>query len=253
MSQEDQTPISGSPTTDVPVHESAEHQEQPWSPSEDHYQSLGAIFAVIEAEWDRCRPSDWLDPTKDGSNLRFTFLSHKPGDVPEAGEDEWFCQLVVVAENVPALMRLGFYWTPDLIVPDRGFIIPNDPDLRNNLASPGADWLHTRTYLLRRLQRDSYWLAKLDLHTRDEKLLHTFDPRTITREHTESCVAFDWEKNLVYSFDRSNPDSNVNHVFGHMALRGWWPWPKPDEESICDSFTISTWESPGRESSNGEG
>lgn len=193
-------------------------------------QPLDEHLAKVEAEWDQSQPSDWLDPIKDASNLAFTYLSHRPDGVPQDGEDEWLCQLVVVAQNIPRLMRRGFHWSSEDIVLDKGAMTFNDPDLRDSISSYSAGWLHTRTYYLRHLDTDTYWLARLILHTRKEELLHTFDPSIITKEHTQCCVALDWQQNLVYYFDRIDPDSSLNTIYDNMILDGWWPWPKEKEE-----------------------
>jgi hypothetical protein len=112
-------------------------------------------------------------------------------------------------------------------------------------------WLHTRTFFLRdysytdasghgdrdgRVETDKNrdkdnnddegeWFGRLKIYAQDTTTLARFRLDQLSLDTTWPCEGLNWDRQVVYSYERRKPSDAFNAIYDDMPLRGWWPWP----------------------------
>ncbi len=137
----------------------------------------------------------------------------------------WAAELSVLCRDVPRLMREGFFWSAENLVPEGCHMSD----------SVGEDWLedgykHGRLWsLVDTANGDTpLWMAQLDAFAPSLEVLVGLRVRDLAAENV--CLAEAWNPyhRRVYEFDYDRPDLCYNCIYEDTPLQGWWPWPKDD-------------------------
>ncbi|KAI1087011.1 hypothetical protein F5B19DRAFT_477110 [Rostrohypoxylon terebratum] len=133
--------------------------------------------------------------------------------------------MVVQCSRVTDLMYYqGFNWGISNVEQESGFVTECskdvlDPTLKNQ-------YTNTRQWLLKdKHDPNPAWAASIRVHGNLEALsnirLQDWTPKMI-----KIAEAVNPSGQLIYSFDRDQPQNAFNAICDHMPLEGWWPWPK---------------------------
>ena len=141
----------------------------------------------------------------------------------------WEAALVVKCPDVPRLMRDGFFWSADNIVPEEGFIRAAHPQSRALGYSHVRTWILTDKPESRNGHGTPKWVAYLEVAATAIQTLTGFRPQSLTRAHIWKANAWDVHGRAIYHYDSYAPAENYNCVYDDMPLRGWWPWPRRED------------------------
>ena len=195
--------------------------------------------AKIERYWEHKRPKDWRMTGK--SNLVFSFAP-KPSQTwnlrpfcrDHQVQPAWKASLWVWADNIPRLMRQGFYWSLVNISKAEGRV-----HLDTRVPSLKPMWKHTRVYVLRDISPNPQWSAELRVYGKKASTVIDFDLGWITMSTIQKVEGWNWNFCKVYHFE-SGSGPCFNTIYDRMPMGGWWPWPKaPDEEASVDGGSVS--------------
>ncbi|XXG96309.1 hypothetical protein Hte_002590 [Hypoxylon texense] len=162
------------------------------------------------------------------SSISFSF---RPDPMMDDEYQPWFGQLDVKCDDVPLLMREGFYCTTANIIQEEGFIDDITPDLYGS-GNPDNPCTITRFWFLRDLQQPPRWVACLQVHAPNDGTLSRFRFENCSSDMVLVAKAWSLSNKLIYYFDALNAQQCINSIYDYMPLKGWWPWPKEDEETI---------------------
>lgn len=187
--------------------------------------------AKIERYWDYKRPKDWLTTGK--SNLAFSFAPKpsrtwnlRPFCRGHQVQPAWQASLWGWVDNIPCLMRQGFYWSLVNISKAEGRI-----HLDTRVPSLKPVWKHTRVYVLRDIGPNPQWSAELLVYGKKASTVIDFDLGWITMSTIQKVEGWNWNFSKIYHF-QSGSGPCFNTIYDRMPMGGWWPWPKaPDEEA----------------------
>ncbi len=186
------------------------------------------------------RSYDWEASSSDPKRGRVSLWMrpHHPSKSPTP----WFADLAVSCRDLARLMREGFFWSPDSIVPEEGYTLP---DTVPHMASKG--FKAARVWrLIDRQQRAGeatpLWIGWLTVDFRDLALLSTFRIQDLSVDMISMASARNAKGKVVYDFSRYVPERCVNYIYDDMPLRGWWPYPRLDDDQTA----------PGKNEEDGE-
>lgn len=136
----------------------------------------------------------------------------------------WVGVIRVFTDNLPQVMREGFFWTPEDIREEENYIVTREQYVRQSNNDP---WFENyRAYHIKDRRFISRWSAVLYVLSDSFPTLAKFDVRTLSTWNIVYATGLNATGHKVYDFDRSNPDNNMNAIYGDMPLAGWWPWPR---------------------------
>ncbi len=141
----------------------------------------------------------------------------------------WEATLTVKCPDVPRLMREGFFWSADNIVPEEGFMKAVGPRSRAYGYSHVRTWILTDKPESRGRHGNSQWVACLEVSATAIETLTGFMPQNMTRAHIWKANAWDEHGRTIYNYDSYTPAQNYNCVYDDTPLRGWWPWPRRED------------------------
>ena len=138
----------------------------------------------------------------------------------------WAAGLIVKCRDVPRLMRKGFFWTAENVLPEEGYMSHSTPP---EWSKRGFN--HKRVWSLADKSNGEtpLWVAHLGVYSHSVPILSGFQVQNLSRENVWRAHAVNAEKQLVYHFDNRSPSNCYNCIYGDMPLQGWWPWPRPRE------------------------
>ena len=148
--------------------------------------------------------------------------------VPEPSSQEyqtasWAAFFFIRCDDVARLMREGFFWGPEDVVPEEGFYFPTaNPawlglGLRCGRAWSLADKSHGQ---------NPTWVGHLEVAASSLTAVNSFQLQSLAREHISIAHAKNARDQPVYGYIRRWPGDCHNYIYDHMPLPGWWPWPK---------------------------
>ena len=138
-------------------------------------------------------------------------------------EVPWVAFLDVRTPDMPRLMRKGFFWSPENILPEEGHISrETNPELVE------AGFIHKRTWILADKSNDEIprWVGRLDVLAASFEILRSFQVQHLTRDNVNSALAWNGLNQLIYNYDCRCPQNSFNCIYDDKPLPGWWPWPK---------------------------
>jgi hypothetical protein len=138
----------------------------------------------------------------------------------------WFALLTVKCRDIPRLMREGFFWSADNIIPEQGRMAePSCPQWARHFGL-----VHARVWGLADKPKGSeggdavpLWVAQLEVCSGSVELLGRFAVRNLSREMVSEGFAWNADRQLVYACYHTHPDYSFNCIYDDMPLRGWWP------------------------------
>lgn len=138
----------------------------------------------------------------------------------------WAAGLLVKCRDVPRLMREGFFWSAEDILPEGGYMSHSTPPEWSHIG-----FAHERVWSLadRSNGETPLWVARLNVLSPSIAILKGFRPDTLSRENVHKAHAWNAEKRLVYHFEYLSPGDCYNTIYNDMPLQGWWPWPRSTE------------------------
>ncbi len=138
----------------------------------------------------------------------------------------WAAGLIVKCRDVPRLMREGFFWTAENILPEEGYMSHSTPSEWSDI---GFD--HKRVWSLAHKSNGEtpLWLAQLEVLSHSVPVLSGFQVQILSRENVHRAHAWNEDQQPVYHFDNHSPSNSYNCIYDDMPLQGWWPWPKQRE------------------------
>jgi hypothetical protein len=139
----------------------------------------------------------------------------------------WTAVLIVKSLDIPRLMRDGFFWSADNILPEEGYM---GHTLEREWTARGFH--HSRNWTLADKaagHESPRWVARLQILAPSVELLSRFRVQTLSRDHVCNANACDALGRMIYNYNRYSPASNYNCIYDDKALQGWWPWPGEKE------------------------
>ncbi|KAK3304192.1 uncharacterized protein B0T15DRAFT_535761 [Chaetomium strumarium] len=137
----------------------------------------------------------------------------------------WVATLNAKCEDLPRLMREGFFCSADNVVPERGYM---SSSIEPEWTAKG--YHHARKLILvdKTCSPDETprWAASLEVVATSVELLSKFRVENLSPENVLSAYAWNTRGQDCYSHHRQFPDFNYNCIYDDKPLAGWWPWPK---------------------------
>jgi hypothetical protein len=148
---------------------------------------------------------------------------------PDPGIGRWAAVLDGKCDDVARLMREGFFWSAEDILPEEGYM--------SNSTNPewsAAGFNYARVWILadKSNGENPRWLAKLKVYASDFQLLPGFQVQNLSRKNVWRAHAWNPLEKMVYQYDRAHPGINFNCIYGARPLQGWWPWPREDSPPV---------------------
>ncbi|KAI1827653.1 hypothetical protein F4861DRAFT_549840 [Xylaria intraflava] len=166
-------------------------------------------------------------------SIQFTFY---PNPDKHWRTQEWLATIMIKCDDVPRLMREGFFWNDANVVKEDGFI--NEDTKNGPIQADKKAWRTTRHYFLQDLHQPRRWTAKIEVFgLRDEALFH-FDLRQLRRERIREGYAVNRHGEAIYVYHHGVPQRCFNAIYDDLLMPGQWPrgsWPKPKADAIKDS------------------
>lgn len=142
---------------------------------------------------------------------------------------EWVAFPGVEREDVPRLMREGFFWSAENVLPAGGYMSKPGPDFT------ALGFCHERTWAIAEKPYDGapQWRGKVKVMSH---LLETLINFRIQDLSVKNVFIYAWNGagRQTYNYDYEDPIHNYNCIYDNKPLKGWWPWPK--ERSIHTPF-----------------
>ncbi len=184
--------------------------------------------AGLAAERSQTRSQQALSETysKYGSNPDWGSLSmvlvQRPSPQTNASVP-WAAVFRVKCDDVARLMREGFYWSAENILPEEGYLSDKTDPQWSALG-----FRHARIWTLADKSRgdDPRWVAQIDVLVRDPRLLPKFEIQGLSRRNVWAARAWNPRDQRVYQYQYLVPSYNCNCICGDQPLHGWWPWPR---------------------------
>ena len=137
----------------------------------------------------------------------------------------WAVHFEVKTIDIARLMREGFFWSTESILPEEGFISRETKPGWTNFG-----FRHKRTWILTDKSDEEVpsWVGYLEVITRSPEILPSFRVQDLTRENIYAASAWNGLDQLVYDYHYRWPQKSYNCIYDDKPLQGWWPWPKED-------------------------
>ena len=140
----------------------------------------------------------------------------------------WAAGLAVKCRDLPRLMREGFFWSAENILPEEGHM--TNAEYREWARGLGRHAYGRVWHLADKSNGEApLWVARLEVCSRSVELLGRFEVRNLSRNMVYEAFAWNAEYRAVYAFRHYQPDGCFNCIYDEMPMEGWWPWPGPME------------------------
>ncbi|KAK4150385.1 hypothetical protein C8A00DRAFT_37008 [Chaetomidium leptoderma] len=141
---------------------------------------------------------------------------------PEHRALPWEAVLAVKCQDVPRLMRDGFFWSVDNVLPEEGYMT------HTSMVKPewrAQGYHHIRTWFLidKSNGESPQWVARLQVFATTSELLPRFRVQTLSRDNVCSATAWDAHGRTVYNYDWGWEDSSYNCIYDDKPLQGAHP------------------------------
>jgi hypothetical protein len=150
-------------------------------------------------------------------------------DTPEYGKHVWAAVLDIKCDDIARLMREGFFWSVENILPEEGYMVPS-----TNPEWTAAGYYYARIWTLADNSNgeDPRWVAKLKVYTSSLDLLPGFQVQNLSRDNVWLAHGWNRLEQVVYAYDYTQPTYNYNCIYSDRPLQGWWPWPREDSPPV---------------------
>ncbi|KAI1177872.1 hypothetical protein F4777DRAFT_540691 [Nemania sp. FL0916] len=168
---------------------------------------------------------EWNSECSLGFGLYPNPLRQGSGGAPTPEGQPWVARILVKCPDIPRMMREGFHWTDENILPEEGYI---------KLEREEKAFRWKRNYFLADLQHPRRWVARVFVEASNLKTLSDFKlSHHLSKATVIWCRAWAqaWGKDnlMIYNFEYDDPEYSFNAIYDDMPLDGWWPWPKAGE------------------------
>jgi hypothetical protein len=146
-------------------------------------------------------------------------------DILDSPTRYWVAILCVKTRDVPRLMREGFFWSTENVVPEEGYM---SSETRREWTDQGLR--HRRTWMLADKSNDEAprWVGRLDVISLSRRILPGFRLQNLSRGNVYAARAWIAHRQ-IYNWDcRWADEYNYNCIYDDTPLRGWWPWPREE-------------------------
>ncbi|KAK4140775.1 uncharacterized protein C8A04DRAFT_14637 [Dichotomopilus funicola] len=149
-------------------------------------------------------------------------------------EKPWIGYLWIWCNNVPRLMREGFFWSVNNILHDEGCLLS---ETRREFTALGSSY--RRHWSLLDWHPDQpagapQWEGSLVVSSDRINILANFQVQDLTWENVYCASVHNDDRDSVYDYSALEEDSNYNCFYDNMPMKGFWPWPR--EEGIVPKF-----------------
>lgn len=174
----------------------------------------------------------WSGPNK--GEIVFYMMPNHSGTSTLTPEKPWMAHFQVWCKNMPRLLREGFFWSVENIVPEKGRLLrERRPDLTDLGCSYRRNW-----YLIDQ-HRDQpantpQWEGSLVVSSHRIDVLANFQMRDLTWENVYRASVYTDDGDKIYNYTALEADRNYNCFYDDMPMKGFWPWPR--EEGIVPEF-----------------
>lgn len=137
----------------------------------------------------------------------------------------WAALLEVRTADMPRLMRDGFFWLAENILPEEGHVSRETSPLWTDFG-----FYHKRTWVLADRSNDEVprWVGCLHILTPSFEILPSFQVQQLKRENVYATSVWDGLGHLICDYAYSSPQLSFNCLYGDRPLQGWWPWPREE-------------------------
>jgi hypothetical protein len=143
---------------------------------------------------------------------------------------QWVAFLEVECKDVPRLMREGFFWSAENVLPAGGY-----------MSKPGPDFTvlgfrHQRTWVIAEKPDDGtpQWRGTVEVMSPLLETLINFRIQDLSAKNVFIAHAWNGAGCQTYNYHDEDPIHNYNCIYDNKPLKGWWPWPK--EQRIHTPF-----------------
>ncbi|KAK4151146.1 hypothetical protein C8A00DRAFT_17398, partial [Chaetomidium leptoderma] len=143
---------------------------------------------------------------------------------PECLATPWAAILAIKGRDIPRLMREGFFWSTENVLPEEGYMSRETSPEWTTLG-----YSYKRTWILADKSNDEappQWVGRLEVISPCLELLPSFRVQNLSRDNVYAAGACNALDQLIYKYDCRLPAShNFNCIYDDKPLEGWWPWP----------------------------
>lgn len=195
--------------------------------------------ATYEATWDDQCPEKWRSrkPNVIFTYCHQTIATQAQATKPERPDQAWVAKCKVHSRNIPRLMRHGFTWTHANVRKEQCFFQRGLQEKQIPPSQRGYGWENMSVFVLEDLDGGSDWAAEITVYSTCFTVLVDFDLDLVNGDNLFWAEAYNWKGGQVYSYDKLNPEHNLNVIYGDMPMQGEWPWPKENDGDTTDLDT----------------
>ena len=142
----------------------------------------------------------------------------------------WVAVLQIQCEDVPRLMREGFFWSADNVLPEEGYM---SDDVRPLYAKLGCR--HKRTWAVADQTNDEapQWSGHIEVSSPLLETVAQFRVDDLSRASVYGAHGWNKAGYSTYHYDHRYPGRRYNCIYDDEPLEGWWPWPKEQGVDIA--------------------
>lgn len=138
---------------------------------------------------------------------------------------KWLAFFNIKCDDIPGLMRQGFFWSVDNVVAEEGYMF--ETKNREWLSCgfrPGRAWILAGNSD----GENPQWVARLQVVSSSLHVLSSFRLENLSVKNI--LVATAWRRGAaVYNYNAVHPSDNFNCIYDNKPLQGWWPWPREED------------------------
>ena len=145
----------------------------------------------------------------------------------------WAAILEVKTTDIARLMREGFFWSAENVVPEEGFM---SRETRPGWTQFGFHYKRTWVLIDKPSNQEGpKWVGILEVLTPSYEILPSFRVQGLTRANIYEAAACNGLGHIIYDYDYRSPRRNFNCIYDDKPLQGWWPWPRERERVFAQS------------------
>ncbi|KAJ8132228.1 hypothetical protein O1611_g1391 [Lasiodiplodia mahajangana] len=174
-------------------------------------------------------------------SVRFKFCSD-PSKLYALRCQKWIAFLDVKCDDVPRLMREGFFWDASNAIQKEGFLTVENKSHANDWSGASTRW-----YFLTDTRQDRLWVASLTVRATDLNVLYNFKLSQLSRELVRSVWASNQDGREIYGYQAytspdlvnktpESPMMGFNVIYDGMPMEGFWPWPRKENNADTKEF-----------------
>ncbi|KAH7321077.1 hypothetical protein B0I35DRAFT_477596 [Stachybotrys elegans] len=144
----------------------------------------------------------------------------------------WAGFLEIYAENLPQLMREGFYWSEANVEPDTGHTASvQSCRLIKIMHWENFDFQYARVYYISDTTMSPVtgkprWAGRITVCTYDRETGGKFSLGELTPERITQAYALNPDGYAIYDYNCRAPQNETNTILDHGSMKGWWPHQK---------------------------